>query len=124
MNKTPDYYKPDTFNPEAYKRTGWRVSLIEASFDNGKQRLILNVATGRKYWPIFSEVIDVTLGIKDPALSEIKLCMKKYTHPMIDRFIGELELMLSDVYKTEISLAKIELPNRDNNKPNGKTLKL
>ena len=112
----PDFYTKDTFKEENYKRTGWKVCLKELEYDNFKQRLIVNVATGRKYWPIFSTVIDVNLGDKDPALSEIKLSLKSYTHHMIDRFVGELQIMLTDLYKTNITFSKIELPPTTGNR--------
>lgn len=113
---TPDFYKPDTFSEENYKRTGWKAVLKELECDGFKQRLIVNVATGRKYWLLFSTVINVDLGDKDPALSEIKLSLKSYTFPMIDRFIGELQTMLTDVYKTNITFSTINFPVSDVNK--------
>ncbi len=112
----PNFYKPDTFSEENYKRTGWKVVLRELECDEFKQRLIVNVATGRKYWLLFSTVINVDLGDKDPALSEIKLSLKSYTFPMIDRFIGELQTMLTDVYKTNITFSTINFPVSDVNK--------
>ena len=75
--------------------------------DGGKLRLIVRVATGRKFWPIISQVVHLEQGIEDEALLQIKACMKLYTHPMVDRFISELEVMLSDLYQIEISLSKL-----------------
>lgn len=106
----PDFYTPDTFNEDNYKRTGWRVVLRELEMDEYKQRLIVNVATGRKYWPIFTQVINVDLGDKDPALVLIKQSLRSYTHPMLDRFVDELQIMLTDLYKVDIDLSKINLP--------------
>ena len=102
-----DFYTPETFDQDKYKRTGWRVVLRQLDMDEGKLRLIVNVATGRKYWPIFSEVINLEQGIEDEALLYIKASLKSYTHPMIDRYVNELEVMLSDLYQIEISLSKI-----------------
>lgn len=107
----PDFYTPDTFSNEKYKRTGWNVILRELEIDDFNQRLIVRVCTGRKFWPLFSEVIDVKLGDKDPALTWIKLSLKSYTFPMVDRFVTELEAMLSDLYKVNISFKNIEYPN-------------
>jgi hypothetical protein len=106
----PDFFTPDTFDQDKYKKTCWKVSLNEFEMDGYMQRLIVRVATGRKYYPLFTEVINAQLGDKDPALRNIKLSLKGYTFPLLDRFVGELEIMLSDVYQTEISLAKIEYP--------------
>src|ERR1700761_8978031 len=110
----PDFYTPDTFTEENYKRTGWKVVLKELESDEYKQRLIVRVATGRKYWPIFSIVINTELGDKDPALSQIKLSLKSYTSPMIDRFVGELQTMLTDLYKTNITFTQISFPDNGN----------
>ena len=70
--------------------------------DNYKPRLIVRVATGRKYWPIFSEVINPGLGLNDPAINNIKASFQLYTHPMIKRFISELNVMLSDIYQSDV----------------------
>ena len=97
-------YTPETFNQENYKRTGWMVALKQTSFDDGKLRLIVRVATGRKYWPLFTEIVNFELGQEDPALLFIKASVKNYTFPMVDRFVDELNSMLSDIYNTKISL--------------------
>ena len=78
-------------------------------FDNGDLRLIVNVATGRKYWPIFSTIIKPELSLQDPGLKEIKANLKKFTHPMIDRFVNEINTMLSDVYQIDIDIRKIDV---------------
>ena len=102
-----EFYISVTFDQEKYKRTGWTVIIKELDFDEFKSRLIVRVATGRKYWPLFTEVVNFSLGVNDPALLAIKASLKSYTFPMIDRFINELNFMLSDVYKTEINLWNI-----------------
>lgn len=94
------------FSDEKYKKTGWKAKIGNFEFDNFKDRLIINVATGRKYWPLFSEVINVDMGKKDPALKILENQLHFYTFPMIDRFISEIEVMLSDIYKIEIKLKK------------------
>ena len=35
---------------------------------------------------------------------------------MIDRFVGELQIMLTDLYKTNITFSKIELPPTTGNR--------
>lgn len=92
------------FDPTKWKKTGWIPALIYLEIDNYEPRLVVRVATGRKYWPIFSEVIDIDKGLNDPALEIISISLLKYTHPMIDRFKSELETMLSDIYGIEITL--------------------
>jgi len=94
------------FNPDKYKKTGWVVSLVNLEQDNYLPRLIVRVATGRKYWPLFTEVINTELKTADPTLERINNSLYGYTHPMIDRLIEELDIMLSDVYDTEIKLQK------------------
>lgn len=94
------------FNTDKYKKTGWRASLVNLESDSFKNRLIVNVATGRKYWCIFSEIINIELREKDIALKFIEASLYSYTFPMIDRFMFELEIMLSDIYKIQIKLKK------------------
>ena len=99
-----DFYTSETFDSEKYKKTGWTVVLRELEMDNYKLRLIVRVATGRKYWPLFSEIVDLNLGKEDPAILYIKTSLQNYTFPMIDRFVEELEIMLSDLYQIQILL--------------------
>lgn len=94
------------FNPNKYVKTGWVVSISNLEIDNLLPRLIIRVATGRKYWAIFSEIINPELGNKDTAIEKLNRQLYGYTHPMIDRFISELEAMLLDIYQTEIKLTK------------------
>ena len=106
MNK--EYYTPETFDQDKYTKSSWKVLLVKTSFDNDKLRLIVRVATGRKYWPLFSVLPNFELGVNDPSLKEIKFEINHYTHFMIDRFIKELNVCLSDLYKVDIDLYKIE----------------
>lgn len=92
------------FDPIKWKRTGWIPGLTHLEIDNYQPRLVVRVATGRKYWPIFSEVITIELGESDPALKAISASLVRYTHPMIARFKSELETMLSDIYNVNITL--------------------
>lgn len=92
------------FDQEKYKRTGWKAVLANLEQDNYQDRLIVRVATGRKYWPLFSTPVSFELGKKDPAIDTMKNSLCMYTHPMIDRFVNELETMLTDLYKIEIKL--------------------
>jgi hypothetical protein len=94
------------FNQDKYKRTGWTASIINLEVDSFNPRLIIRVATGRKYWTLFTEVISTELGVQDPAISKLNQQLYGYTHPMIDRFIQEIEVMLQDIYNTEIKLVK------------------
>lgn len=103
-----EYYTEETFNQEKYTRNSWKVFLVKNEFDGGKLRLIVRVATGRKYWPIFSVLPTFELGSEDPVLKEIKFSLNHYTHFMIDRFIKELNVVLTDLYKVDIDLYKIE----------------
>jgi hypothetical protein len=98
------FYNPETFNQDKYEKSSWTISLTEIE---GKLRLIVRVATGRKYWCLFSEIVNFELGIYDPALVEIKYSLGYYTFPLIDRFINELNTVLSDLYKVEINLYNI-----------------
>lgn len=102
------FHTPETFNPEKYKRTSWVPIMLRSEFDGGRIRLVVRVATGRKYWPLFSVLPNFEIGINDPVLKEIKFSLNSYTHPMIGRFINELNIMLTDLYKEEIDLYKIE----------------
>lgn len=89
-----------------YIKTGWTVSLVNLEIDNYLPRLIVRVATGRKYWPLFSEIINIDLGINDIALINIERQLYGYTFPMINRFVLELEEVLSFIYKVKIKLNK------------------
>lgn len=94
------------FNQENYKRSGWTAHISNLECDSFKPRLIIRVATGRKYWSFYSEVINTSLGQEDPAILYLNRQLYGYTHPMVDRFIGELEVMLADIYNLEIKLEK------------------
>jgi len=100
-----NFYTPETFNQDKYQKTSWKIFL---QHDNDRLRLIVQVATGRKYWPMFSLHPNFELGINDPILKEIKFSLNYYTHPMINRFIGELNIALSDLYRTDINLHEIK----------------
>ncbi len=102
------FYTPETFNQDKYKKTGWEIFLINIDQDNGKIRLVVRVATGRKYWPIFTVLPNFEMGLEDPILREIKFSLNSYTFPMVDRFIKELNIALCDLYKINIDLYKIE----------------
>lgn len=101
------FYTPETFNPDKYIKTSWVVFLMKSDFDEGKLRLVVRVATGRKFWPLFSIIPNFELGIEDPTLKEIKSSLNLYTFPMIDRFIKELNVVLSDIYQIDIDLYTI-----------------
>ena len=91
------------FNPDSYQKTGWVPIISYLKMDNYKPRLIVRVATGRKYWPLFTIVINPELGLNDPALLQIKESFKTYTHPMLQRLIDELSPMFKDIYQIEIN---------------------
>lgn len=97
---------PETFNQETYKKTGWKVGLVRLDSDSGSPRLIVRVATGRKYWPIISTLISPELGKSDPAIGLMEKQLYGYTFPMIERFVSELETMISDIYGTDIILKR------------------
>jgi hypothetical protein len=99
-----EFYTPDTFNQDKYIRNSWVMVLSQTEYDNGQLRLIVRVATGRKYWPLFSEVVNFELGTEDPALKKIKFSLNYYSFPMIDRFVDELNVALTDIYEQEIDL--------------------
>jgi len=84
--------------------TGWKMVSIRLAQDNYALRLICKVATGRKYWPIFSELANLEMGQEDPMIDEIRRSIFKYTHPMVDRFVNELEVALSDFYQVPIRI--------------------
>jgi hypothetical protein len=94
------------FNQDKYKKTGWMVALKSLDFDGYKPRLIVRVATGRKYWCLFTEIVNLELGAEDPALIAISASLLNYTFPMVERFVLELEEMLTDLYKVQITLIK------------------
>ena len=102
------FYTPQTFNQDKYEKNAWTATLSKNESDKGKLRLVVRVATGRKYWPLFSVLPNFELGLDDPSLKEIKYSLNGYTFPMIDRFIKELNIMLSDIYQIDIDLYKIE----------------
>ena len=95
---------PETFNQDRWKRTGWTASLVRLDQDGGATRLIVRVATGRRFWPLFTLPVDFTMGSSDPALAQIGASISAYTHPMVKRFVDELETMLTDLYGEPISL--------------------
>ena len=94
------------FNTDKYTKTGWTVSIVYLQMDNFLPSLIVRVATGRKFWPLFTEIINPNLGLMDPALKAIEASLYYYTFPMKDRFMSELVVMLSDIYKENIVLQK------------------
>jgi hypothetical protein len=100
-----NFYTPSNFNPDKYKKSGWRIMLVD---DPLGSRLIVRVSTGRKHWPLFSLIPNFEMGLDDVNLREIKFSLNYYTFPMIDRFIKELNIALSDLYQVEIDLYKIE----------------
>lgn len=102
----PNYLTHTTFNQDKYQRTGWKADLVSLETDNYSTRLIVRVATGRKYWPIISFVITPELATSDPAIQLIERQLYGYTHPMVERFVSELEIMLSDIYQTQIILKR------------------
>lgn len=102
------FYTPETFDQDKYKRTGWRILLLRNNFDEGRLRLVVWVATGRKYWPLFTVLPNFEMGLNDVILKEIKFSLNSYTFPMVDRFIKELNVALSDLYQVDIDLYKIE----------------
>lgn len=105
MNK---FFTEDTFDESKYTKTSWIIKLTKTSFDGGNLRLIVRVATGRKFWPLFTVLPNFEIGTEDPALKEIRSSLNSYTHPMIDRFIKELNIALTDLYKVEVDLYKIK----------------
>jgi hypothetical protein len=102
------YYNHLNFDSSKYKKTSWDIFILNNDSDNHKTRMVVRVCTGRKYWPLFSVIPNFEMGLEDPSLKEIKFSLNDYTHPMIDRFIEELNFALSDIYKVEIDLWKIE----------------
>ena len=102
-----NFYTPETFTQEKYERSSWTISLVKLDNDDGNLRLIVRTATGRKYWCLFSVIVKFELGIEDPSLKEIKYSLNLYTFPLIDRFINELNVALSDLYKVDIDLHNI-----------------
>lgn len=102
----PNYLTHETFSENNYKRTGWTASLICLESDNFSTRLVVRVATGRKYWCIISLVINPEIGLSDSAIQLIERQLYGYTHPMVERFVSELEIMLSDIYQIQIILKR------------------
>lgn len=99
------YYNHLNFDSSKYKRTGWDIFILNES---DKDRMVVRVATGRKFWPLFSVIPNFEMGADDPILKDIKFSLNYYTHPMLDRFVNELNHALSDIYKVEINLWEIE----------------
>lgn len=86
-----------------YKTTCWIPLLNKCS--GGEIRFIGYISPGRnKGWPLFSVIPDFTLGVKDPVLEEIKSSLPYYTLPVRERFVNELEIILSDLYNEKIKL--------------------
>ena len=102
----PNYLTSETFNEKNYKKTGWTASLFCLESDNFSTRLVVRVVTGRKYWCIISLIINPELGISDSAIQLIERQLYGYTHPMVERFVSELEIMLSDIYQIQIILKR------------------
>jgi hypothetical protein len=94
--------KPEDFNQNKYIRNSWSVKLHRTTW--GEIRLVVFVTTGRKEWPLFTVVPDFSLGPNDPALDEIRASFKYYTMVTLDRLKSELNVMLSDVYGTNIEI--------------------
>lgn len=94
----------DDFNFTIYKQTCWRCKLYRTSW--GELRFIIFVTTGRKEWVLCS-VVPTFSGLDDPALKQIKESIKYYTFPTVDRFVSELEVILSDLYNFEIKFGNI-----------------
>lgn len=90
--------------PENIKMTGWKPVFVRMDADGGALRLVLRVATGRKYWPLFSEVVDLSLGKNDPALKQLEASIQKFTFPMQQRFVDELQEFLTFLYEEKIEL--------------------
>ena len=86
------------------KMTGWKPVFVRMDADGGALRLVLRVATGRKYWPLFSEVVDFSLGKADPALKQLEASIPKFTFPMQQRFVDELQEFLTYCYDEKIEL--------------------
>lgn len=95
----------ENFDFSKYKQSGWRIKLHRTTW--GELRLIIFATTGRKEWVLCS-VVPTFSGLDDPALKEIKSCLKYYTFPMVDRFIGELEVILSALYEIKIKFVDLQ----------------
>ena len=100
------FMTPERFEPESYKRTGWKVKYNRMSYDPNECRLIVHFVACRQYALLFTLVPDLTLGQSDPVLDDIARALHHYTFPMIDRFILELEAMLTDLYGRTIRLSR------------------
>ncbi len=94
----------DNFDFSPYTQTCWRCKLYRTSW--GELRFIIFVSTGRKEWPLCS-VVPTFSGLDDPALKEIKSSLKYYTFPTTERFFGELEIVLSNLYGIEIKFGSL-----------------
>ena len=89
----------DNFDFTLYKQTCWRCKLHRTSW--GELRFIIFVTTGRRE-RVLCSVVPTFSGLDDPALNEIEESIKYYTFPTIDRFVSELELVLSGLYGIKI----------------------
>lgn len=89
----------DNFDFTPYKQTCWRCKLHRTSW--GELRFVVFVSTGRKEWVLCS-VVPTFTGLDDPAIKQIEQSIKYYTFPTIDRFVGELEEVLSGLYGVKI----------------------
>lgn len=94
----------DNFDFTKYKQTSWRCKLHRTSW--GELRFIIFVISGRKE-SVLCSVVPTFKGVDDPALKQIKSCLKYYTFPMVDRFINELEIVLTDLYGDKIKFVDI-----------------
>lgn len=94
----------DNFDFTQYKQSGWRIKLHRTSW--GELRLVIFATTGRKEWVLCS-VVPTFSGIDDPALKEIKNSLKYYTFPTVDRFVKELEVIISHLYEIEIKFGEL-----------------
>ena len=94
----------DNFDFTPYQQSGWRIKLYRTSW--GELRLVIFVTTGRKE-SVLCSVVPTFSGLDDPALKQIKSSLKYYTFPTIDRFVKELELILSKLYEIEIKFGEL-----------------
>jgi hypothetical protein len=94
----------DNFDFTSYKQSSWRIKLHRTTW--GELRLIIFVTTGRKE-SVLCSVVPTFSMVNDPALQEIKRSLKYYTFPMIDRFVNELEIILSDLYDVKIKFSEL-----------------
>ena len=91
--------------PEVYNNSikpHWK--LFYNRLSDNKRWIAIHVATGRKFWPLFTFEPNIELGINDPQLENLQRSFKYYTFPVIDTFVNELNIELSLIYETEIKL--------------------